>query len=150
MWGEALLLTLILIGILGRSNIIATAACILLVLKLFNLHQFFPVLERRGLELGLLFLTVSVLVPFATGQVSIKDISNSFITVSGILAIVGGAIATYMNGQGLNLLKMDPELMVGLVVGSIIGIVFFRGIPVGPLMAAGITALFVNIIKLFK
>lgn len=150
MWGEALLVILILIGIVGRSNIIATAACILLVLKLFNLHQFFPILERRGLELGLLFLTISVLVPFATGQVSVKDISNSFITLSGILAILGGAIATYMNGQGLSLLKFDPELMVGLVVGSIIGIVFFHGVPVGPLMAAGITAFLVKILQLIR
>ncbi len=150
MWGEALLVSLILIGIVGRSNIIATAACILLVLKLFNLNQFFPLLERRGLEMGLLFLTISVLVPFATGQVSAKDISNSFITLSGILAILGGAIATYMNGQGLLLLKFDPELMVGLVVGSIIGIVFFKGVPVGPLMAAGITALFVKILQTIR
>lgn len=36
-------------------------------------------------------------------------------------------------------------MIVGLVAGSIIGIVMLRGIPVGPLMAAGITALLLQI-----
>ena len=37
-----------------------------------------------------------------------------------------------MNGKGLDLLKVDPQLIVGLVIGSIFGILFMRGIPVGP------------------
>lgn len=150
MWGEAVLVALILIGILGKSNILATAACILLVVKLTNLVVLFPILERRGLELGLLFLMVSVLVPFATGKVPPKELLTSFASVPGILAILGGTLATYMNGQGLNMLKVEPELMVGLVIGGIIGIVFLKGIPVGPLMAAGLTALFLKIIEMLK
>ena len=35
-------------------------------------------------------------------------------------------LATYMNGKGLDLLKMDPQLIIGLVIGSIIGIVMLR------------------------
>ncbi len=150
MWGEAILVALILIGILGKSNILATAACILLVVKLTRLYSLFPLLERRGLELGLLFLMISVLVPFATGKVPPKEIAGSFLSVPGIMAILGGTLATYMNGQGLEMLKFEPELMVGLVVGGIIGIVFFRGVPVGPLMAAGLTALFLKLWDVFK
>lgn len=150
MWGEAILIALILIGVLGKSNILATAACVLLVVKLTRLYSLFPILEKRGLELGLLFLMISVLVPFATGKIPPKEILGSFVTLTGILAILGGALATYMNGQGLNMLKIDPELMVGLVVGGIIGILFFKGVPVGPLMAAGLTALFLKIIALCK
>lgn len=150
MWGEAVLVSLILVGILGKSNILATAACILLVIKLTRLYSLFPILERRGLELGLLFLMISVLVPFATGKVQPKEILGSFLTLSGMLAIVGGALATYMNGQGLGLLKIDPEMMVGLVIGGIIGIVVFKGVPVGPLMAAGLTALFLKIFDWLK
>lgn len=150
MWGEAILVGLILIGLLGKSNILATSACILLVVKLTRLNSLFPILERRGLELGLLFLMISVLVPFATGKVPPKEIIGSFMSITGIMAIFGGTIATYMNGQGLNLLKIDPELMVGLVVGGIIGIVFLKGVPVGPLMAAGLTAFFLKIVDLFR
>ncbi|HZG85111.1 DUF441 domain-containing protein [Paenibacillus sp.] len=138
--GELLLVILIIIGMVGRSHIITTAACVLLIIKLVSLERYLPTIERRGLEFGLLFLTMGVLVPFASERISHKDILSVFTSVPGILALLGGAIATYMNGKGLDLLKVDPELIVGLVIGSIFGILFLRGIPVGPLMAAGITA----------
>jgi uncharacterized membrane protein (DUF441 family) len=144
--GEAMLVILIVIGLIGRSPIIATAASMLLVIKLTALDRYLPTVERRGLELGLLFLTISVLVPFANEKVTWKDITPLFTTIVGLLALAGGAIATYMNGKGLDMLRAEPHLIVGLVIGSIIGIVFLRGIPVGPLMAAGITAF---LLKLF-
>jgi uncharacterized membrane protein (DUF441 family) len=145
--GETLLVVLIIIGLIGRSPIIATAASLLLILKLVHLERYFPAVERRGLEFGLLFLTMAVLVPFASEKVTYKDVLSAFTTIPGILALAGGAVATYMNGKGLDLLKLDPQLIVGLVIGSIFGIIFLRGIPVGPLMAAGITALFVKIMQ---
>lgn len=144
--GDILLVVLIIIGLIGRSHIITTAACVLLIVKLIHLDRYLPTIERRGLELGLLFLTMGVLVPFASERISFKDVSSMFTTWPGILALLGGAIATYMNGKGLDLLKIDPQLIVGLVIGSIFGIIFLKGIPVGPLMAAGITAF---LLKLF-
>ena len=143
--GEILLVILIIVGLIGRSNIITMAACFLLIVKLIQLERFLPTIERRGLELGLLFLTMAVLVPFASNRISYKEVLSVFTTWPGIIALTGGAIATYMNGKGLDLLKVDPQLIVGLVIGSIFGILFMRGIPVGPLMAAGITALFLKI-----
>jgi uncharacterized membrane protein (DUF441 family) len=147
--GEVMLVILIVIGLLGRSPIIATAASILLVLKLTALERFFPAVERRGLELGLLFLTISVLVPFANEKISWRDVTPLFTTVMGLLAMAGGAIATWMNGKGLDLLRAEPHIIVGLVIGSIFGIVFLRGIPVGPLMAAGITAFVLKLCEWF-
>jgi len=142
-----MLVILIIVGLIGRSPIIATAASILLVLKLTSLERFFPAVERRGLELGLLFLTISVLVPFANEKVTWKDITPLFTTLFGILALAGGALATYMNGKGLDMLRAEPHIILGLVIGSIFGIVFLRGIPVGPLMAAGITAVLFKIVE---
>lgn len=146
-YGDLVLLVLIIIGMIGRSHIITTAACFLLIVKLVHLERYLPAIERRGLELGLLFLTMAVLVPFASGKITIKDVMAVLTTWPGILALTGGAVATYMNGSGLELLKINPQVIVGLVIGSIIGIVFLRGIPVGPLMAAGITALFIKIFQ---
>lgn len=147
--GNMLLLALIIIGLVGRSNIITTAACILLVVKLINLDRYLPSIERRGLELGLLFLTMGVLVPFASEKIELRDVTAVFTSWPGIIALVGGALATWMNGKGLDLLKFDPQLIVGLVIGSIFGIIFLKGIPVGPLMAAGITALILKVSQLF-
>jgi uncharacterized membrane protein (DUF441 family) len=147
--GNILLVILIIVGLIGRSNIITTAACMLLIIKLLSLDRYLPGIERRGLELGLLFLTVGVLVPFASEKITPRDVLAVFSTWPGIIALIGGAIATYMNGKGLDLLKVDPQLIAGLVIGSIFGIVFMRGIPVGPLMAAGITALILKMVSFF-
>ncbi|WP_438448796.1 DUF441 domain-containing protein [Gorillibacterium sp. sgz5001074] len=147
--GNVLLVILIIIGMLGRSHIITTAACVLLAIKLISLERYLPTIERRGLELGLLFLTMGVLVPFASEKIQLRDVTSVFTTWPGIIALVGGGLATWMNGKGLDLLKFDPQLIVGLVIGSIFGIIFLRGIPVGPLMAAGITAMLLKIGQFF-
>lgn len=143
----ATLVLLMLLGILGRSNIIASAAAILLLLQFTNLQRIYPLLERRALEAGLIFLVVSVLVPFAAGRVSSRDMLYSFISLPGLIAIVSGIIATHMNCQGLELLQRFPHMMIGMIIGSIIGVAFFGGIPVGPLMAGGIAALLVQLVS---
>lgn len=144
--GVPQLVILLLIGIVARSNLISIAACILLIVRLANLHFVFPLVERRGLEVGLLFLLLSILVPIANGVVTEKDLIYNLTSFPGILAIIGGALATHMNGEGIKLMQLEPEIIFGLIIGSIFGIVFFKGVPVGPLMAAGITALFLEII----
>lgn len=148
MKSSAYLIILILVGIISKSNIIATAACILLIINLINLSRLLPMIERRGLELGLLFLLLAVLVPFANGNLQLTDISKTITTLPGLLAIIGGVAATHMNGKGLLMLHQQPQLIIGIVIGAIIGIVFFDGVPIGPLMAAGIMALFADILKI--
>ncbi|SMC00045.1 Uncharacterized membrane protein, DUF441 family [Thermanaeromonas toyohensis ToBE] len=145
-----LLLLIMLLGILGRSNIIAAAAAALLLLEFASLERFFPLLERRALEVGLIFLVVSVLIPFTYGRVAPVEILRSFTSTTGLIAILSGLLATLLNYQGLELLKRYPHMMVGMIIGSIIGVAFFGGIPVGPLMAGGIAALLVYLVEYLR
>ncbi len=140
------LLFILILGIWARSNIVAASAAILLGIRFMRMTSLYPVLERRAVEIGLLFLTLGMLVPFAVGKVNMKEVFHSFLTIPGILAVIGGAVATNLNGRGLQLLAENSHLMLGLIVGSILGIVFWGGIPVGPLMAAGTTYLMLQII----
>jgi len=144
------LLVIFSLGLVFNNNLVAASAGSLLIVKLIKMNSILLILERRATEIGLLFLLVAVLVPFALGRVGVKDIWNTFSSLSGILAIVGGIAATYLCGQGFALLQINPPVVVGLVVGTIIGVSLLRGIPVGPLAAAGITALLLNILGLGK
>lgn len=135
------LIVLLILGLAARSNLVAAAATILLMLRFTRMTFLLPILERRGVEIGLLFLTIAMLVPFALGKVNLREVGRSFFTLPGLLAIVGGAVATHLNGRGLHMLNDQSHLMISLIVGSIIGIVIWGGIPVGPLMAAGVTYL---------
>ncbi len=142
------LVLFLVLGLAARSNLLAASAAILLVLRLVHLTFLLSHLYQPALEVGLLFLMLAMLAPFALGKVRIKEIGQSFITIPGIMALLGGAIATHLNGHGIHLLNHQSYLMIDLIVGSILGIVLFKGIPVGPLMAAGITYLMLEGIAL--
>ena len=149
MYGFIFILLIFILGLIARSGSLSLAAGFLLLIKLCNIKSLLPFLEERGLELGLFFLMIAVLVPIALERAGLQEIIMTFSSLPGILAIAGGIIATRLNGMGLTLLDSQPQIILGLVIGSIIGIIFFRGVPVGPLMAGGVTAFFLYLLKLF-
>lgn len=148
--GEITMVILLLIGLAARSNLISTCACFLLILQFSKMDFLFPYLETHGLELGLLFLLLSILIPLATDRVSNRELLYNVTSLPGILAIISGALATHLNSEGLKLMQIDPSIIFGLIVGSVIGIIFFNGQPVGPLMAAGVAALFLEVLNWFR
>ena len=147
--GFIFITVIFILGLLARSSSLTLAAGLLLLIKVLGIRSLLPLLEERGVELGLLFLMIAVLVPLALERVGGREILLTFSSLPGILAIAGGIIATRLNGMGLTLLESRPQVILGLVIGSIIGIVFFKGIPVGPLMAGGVAAFFLYVIELF-
>ncbi len=148
--GLTFIAAIFLLGILAKSNSLSIAAGLILVIKILNIRSLLPLLEERGVEIGLLFLMLAVLVPVALDRVGTKEIIAAFSSLPGLLAIAGGLIATRLNNMGIQLLESQPQVILGLVIGSIIGIVFLKGIPVGPLMAGGIAAFFLYLINLFS
>jgi uncharacterized membrane protein (DUF441 family) len=135
---------------LSGNSLVAASAGTLLVIKLLKTPFLLEVAERHALEWGLLFLLIAVMIPFAKNKISVKELAQTFITPIGLLSILGGTIATYLCGQGLGLLNLRPEVMLGLVIGTVLGVSFFKGIPVGPLAAAGLTAIFLKVLGLLK
>lgn len=151
MSGSLLLLLLLLAaGLIARSYLISIAALILLILRLCRLPQCIEFVEKKGLEVGLLFLLLAIMAPFAADRVCIREILANLTSLPGLMAILGGALATHLNGEGLCLMQTAPELIFGFLLGSILGILLLGGIPVGPLMAAGLTALLLEICRWHK
>lgn len=148
MMQHAPLMFLLLLGALIKNSLLASAAGILLVLSFLQMNPVLAILQRRGIELGLLVLTISLLSPFATGQVGLSDLRNTLLTAPGIVAILGGAVAAILNGRGVHLLSVCPEIATSVILGSLASIVFFGGIPVGPVMAAGVTAVLLRLLSL--
>ena len=145
-----ILLGLLIIGILGRSNLVAMSGCVLLIIKFSGLdHILFPFLKNKGLKLGLLILMIYILLPMAKGQVQIKEIKYNFTSVPGLIALLGGALATHLNNEGLKLMKAMPEIIFGMTLGTILGTVFLKGVPCGPVMTAAVTAILLEICAWF-
>lgn len=139
------LLLIFIIALLTKNNLLAAAAAIVFFLKLMRLNRFFSVIQVRGLEAGLLLLTVALLIPFSTGQVTLKELFSSILSPLGVLSIVGGLLGAYLNSQGLDFVAVEPSIIPGVLVGVIISVSFFGGVSVGPIMAAGIAALLARI-----
>lgn len=151
MWTpDVLLIIFIIVGALARASVVTVAASLLLALRMLNLHRFLPMIERRSLELGLLFLMIALLAPIAGGRLSSRDVGETLFSTAGLVTVFGGIIATVINGRGLDMLQESPSLLVCVLIGSVIGIVAFRGMPVGPLMATAIAALLLRVISLFR
>lgn len=140
------LLIIMLIGVLFGNKTVAIASGVLLVMEFAGLHRVVQFCESKAVDIGIVFLVMAVLSPFAGTRMDLTKIAKGLLSVPGVAAIIGGALATYVNGQGLSLLKLRPEVIVGLLIGTVIGVSCFHGIPVGPLTAAGVAALIVNLV----
>lgn len=55
------LVTLILLGVVSNNNSITISATILLLMQQTALIQFVPLVEKHGLNLGIILLTIGVL-----------------------------------------------------------------------------------------
>lgn len=146
MFHDLCLLALLFLGILGSNHLVSISSAFLLLLRLLGLEGVLPYLEGPGLRVGLTLLVLSILTPLARGRITIEDIRGTITRPQGVAAIVGGIAGAYLGARGLKLLDTHPESITGLVLGTIIGATFFKGIPVGPLVAAGMAALLADLL----
>ncbi|MDI7507198.1 DUF441 family protein, partial [Cronobacter dublinensis] len=49
-----------------------------------------------------------------------------------------------LGGKGVALMGSQPSIVAGLLVGTVLGVALFRGVPVGPLIAAGLVSLLIG------
>ena len=139
-----LLLGLAALCYLTHNNTVTFAVLLLLLFKLTPLANYFPFLNQYGLTIGIVILTAAMMVPLADGSLKIGDIAKSFTTWQSILAIFVGILVSWLGTRGISLIGAHPKIINGLIIGTLIGVAFFKGIPVGPLIAAGILSLLIG------
>ena len=111
------------------------------------LSVYVPWIARNGLSIGIIILTIGVLSPLVSGKVQLPPILELVTNWKLILAIVVGIFVAWLGGKGVSLMTLQPTLITGLIIGTVIGVTFFKGIPVGPLIAAGVLALLLNVVE---
>ena len=104
--------------------------------------------EREVVDLGVILLTAGVMLPFATGQVGLRGAAASLLTPSGLVAVVVGAASAYLGARGVALLQSQPSVIIGLLAGAILGTTVFQGIPVGPLVQAGLLSIAYQLLRM--
>lgn len=139
-----ILLVLAGLGIISHNMTVTLAMLFLLVVRITPLNNYFPWVEKYGLTIGILILTIGVMAPIASGKITANEVLNSFLNWKSILAIVIGIAVSWLGARGVTLMSHQPSTVAGLLVGTVIGVALFRGVPVGPLIAAGILSLLIG------
>lgn len=144
------LLVLLVLALLAKNNSLIFAIGFLLVVKIFRLgDKLFPLLESRGINIGVTIITIAVLVPIATGTIGFKELTGALKSPVGWIAIFSGIFVALLAKNGIEVLSSNPHITTALVFGTILAVVAFKGVAVGPLIAAGIAYVLLKIFNLY-
>ncbi|TQR98956.1 DUF441 domain-containing protein [Paenibacillus ottowii] len=143
-YSSLILLVLAGLGIISGNSTVTIAMVVLLLLRVTSFYTAFPWLEKYGLTIGIIILTIGVMTPLASGKISINQVTESFLHWKSLLAIGIGILVAYLGGRGVTLMSGQPMIVTGLLIGTVIGVAFFKGVPVGPLIAAGLLSLLIG------
>ncbi|WP_312535645.1 DUF441 domain-containing protein [Acinetobacter variabilis] len=138
------LLVLLACGIFSHNTAVTIAAAVLIVLKITPLNDLLPYVQQHGLNIGIIILTIGVLTPIASGKIPGDSILKSFLSWKSLLAIAIGLFVAWLGGRGVKLMSSQPDVVAGLLIGTVAGVAVLRGVPVGPLIAAGILSLLIG------
>ncbi|BAU29418.1 uncharacterized membrane protein (DUF441 family) [Aneurinibacillus soli] len=136
-----------LLGFLSKNATVWVAAVVLIILKAVPSGSLLTWTNQYGLKIGITVLTMGVLAPVVLGKITLADLWLTSQSMIGIAAVAVGIFVAYLGGRGTGLLTSEPHIVTGLLAGTIVGVALFRGVPVGPLIAAGILALFADWMK---
>ncbi|QQP82584.1 DUF441 domain-containing protein [Pediococcus acidilactici] len=143
------LIGILLVSWLGKNQSLMIATIAVLLFKLLpNSAKLFSIIDKQGINWGVTIISVAILVPIATGRIGIMDLINSFKSPVGWIAVACGILVSLLSYQGVGFLSASPEVTVGLVMGTIIGVVFMNGIAAGPIIASGIAYLIIQLLQI--
>ncbi|KHO12219.1 DUF441 domain-containing protein [Latilactobacillus curvatus] len=145
------LVAILIVALLAKNQSLIIATAVVLILKVFPIsNKVLPVIQAKGINWGVTVISVAILVPIATGQIGVKDLINAFKTPAGFIAVGCGVLVAVLSAKGVGLLSASPEMTVALVFGTIMGVVFLKGIAAGPVIAAGITYTILTVFNLVQ
>lgn len=138
-----ILLGLAALGFISHNTTVAVSILVLIIVRVTPLSTFF-----RGLKTGAKYRDNHSddwrYGPIASGTLPPSTLIHSFLNWKSLVAIAVGVIVSWLGGRGVTLMGSQPQLVAGLLVGTVLGVALFRGVPVGPLIAAGLVSLIVG------
>ncbi|MBY0124059.1 DUF441 domain-containing protein [Bacillus sp. S/N-304-OC-R1] len=145
------LLLLLLIGIIAKNQSILIAVIVLLILKAVGFDsKGFSFLQSKGINWGVIIITIAVLAPIASGEIGFKDLTAAFKSPYAWIALISGMVVALLAKGGISLLAKDPHITTALVLGTILAVSLFKGVAVGPLIGAGIAYMAMKVFEFFK
>jgi uncharacterized membrane protein (DUF441 family) len=133
------LLLLVIISMIAKNQSLLIASSFLLALKAVGFDtRWFDVMQKNGINWGVTIITIAVLIPIATGAIGFKELGAALKSPYAWIALAAGMLVALIAKNGIVLLAEDPHITTALVLGTVLAVALFKGVPVGPLIGAGI------------
>jgi uncharacterized membrane protein (DUF441 family) len=145
--GSVILAALAVAGAIGRNALMVVCALILLALRLVHADGAIRWLGTNGTNVGVFLMILALLAPVAADEVGLRRFRAELTSPAGVFAILLAAVGAYLGRRGVEYLAAQPQVLVGLVAGSVLGTLLLKGVPTGPLILAGLTSLLAGLWK---
>lgn len=95
-----ILLGLAALGFISHNTTVAVSILVLIIVRVTPLSTFFPWIEKQGLSIGIIILTIGVMAPIASGTLPPSTLIHSFLNWKSLVAIAVGVIVSWLGGRG--------------------------------------------------
>jgi uncharacterized membrane protein (DUF441 family) len=145
------LLLLVIISMIAKNQSLLVASAFLLALKAVGLDmKWFDLMQKNGINWGVTVITIAVLIPIATGAIGFKELGAALKSPYAWIALAAGILVALIAKNGIVLLAEDPHITTALVLGTVLAVALFNGVPVGPLIGAGIAYYAMKLFSMFQ
>ncbi|MHB1361779.1 MAG: DUF441 family protein [Thermoleophilia bacterium] len=126
-------------SLIFKDKILAAAAGGLFLLTFFVDKSTLASAGKPAFSIGIFFLMVFILMPVAAEKIVITDLVAQLGKPQFFVAIATAAVISYFGGRGVGFMQ-QPHILFAVVIGTLIGVLFLRGLPAGLVIASGIVS----------
>lgn len=132
---------IVTLALLVKDYALAGVACLLGVLLAVGQKTLLHLIQQYSFTIGIFFLMLFLLVPITSGKITSENVIKLITSPIGLGSILAGFTVSYIGGKGVGVLPMNPTILLGVLIGTLIAVLFTKGLPAGLIIAAGIIAI---------
>lgn len=145
------ILLILLLSIITKNYPLLLASIVVFILSQFNVTEKMQKnIKSISLLLGLFFISIYILIPIIQNKITLKNILEVSKTKIGIIGLIIGICVSILSTKGISLQSQIPEITISLILGTILGIVFFKGTASGTIVAGGLAYFVISIFKILN
>ena len=132
---------IITLSLLVKDYVLASAACLLGILLAVGQRTLLHFIQQYSFPIGIFFLMLFLLVPITSGKITSENVMKLITSPIGLGSILAGFTVSYIGGKGVGVLSTNPTILLGVLIGTLVAVLFTKGLPAGLIIAAGIMAI---------
>lgn len=134
---DILISLLLVLSIATKNKSMTISLATLLLVKYTFGESLLNKFSQYGLTVGVIILTIGLLSPLALGKYDFNQIKEVVLSRDGIIGLLAGVTVAILGSKGVAVSEINVQLLLGVIFGTIIGVAFFKGNPVGPIIGSG-------------